>query len=635
MSTHSVVSEIPTEVDDQSVTGSVRHEKGLMKLIVLEYLEQEAMEQINLTCTGMSQELAKKYPENLRAHIQNIQFTPPKRELDARQNIMYFTRHLDNSIQKALEAGGDGCLEKAVKSNLQLVNLQTEKKLQIKQTEDEIRRLEGIKRREPKPPIEREHQCRYEINVENETIRKKEASMLAFANRISGANARKAADQVAAQAAAKAAAHAAAQATVPTTTTEKASEKKGTKGGNKASVDNMLKSPPRQHDRSAEVEQLEQAISTGTFDLQTYEQSVEYERFRNEMEDFTRKANLQYKKAYVDEIDKYREDTIEYQNALERLEVLEYESKIASIYYQIIIGLSTAIGEILSKVYQAVKDYPEVRERLSWRCPLSNQPGLNDPLNQGNLCGVYYLLHTQYNSATLSGFCNQLLEIMSLRLSEYDSTHNIMKGPEIMDKQINLWQQMKYYEFMTRDYFFTVMLLHMYTGDERVRFIMETLRYIEDHQHEITTGNSHFMPVYTHITHFIRDICNNTMIMSKTKALSLQTPRNNYNNNRNRVQFAGAEQAAAANSLGEDAVGPYNGEVTRESNLFITDVNSGNRFIYTATKSKCPKCEKKVRAQSCGTPLCYLAQCKKCGMFGHKMDNCKQSIVNGGKAVKG
>ncbi len=64
--------------------------------------------------------------------------------------------------------------------------------------------------------------------------------------------------------------------------------------------------------------------------------------------------------------------------------------------------------------------------------------------------------------------------------------------------------------------------------------------------------------------------------------------------------------------------------VGRDKEIKCKDVNTGMEFPYTATAEVCASCFS--RNAQCHKPKCYTGACKKCLLYGHKGDQCKQDV---------
>jgi hypothetical protein len=92
---------------------------------------------------------------------------------------------------------------------------------------------------------------------------------------------------------------------------------------------------------------------------------------------------------------------------------------------------------------------------------------------------------------------------------------------------------------------------------------------------------------------------------------------------------AAAPQGGKSKDSMKKAVGPFSKEITRSDWLYC-DGEDGRRHLYTATNQKCPNC---AGDKKHSFPVCFLAQCKVCSMYGHKTADCKQNKVVGHSAI--
>jgi hypothetical protein len=161
-------------------------------------------------------------------------------------------------------------------------------------------------------------------------------------------------------------------------------------------------------------------------------------------------------------------------------------------------------------------------------------------------------------------------------------------------------------------------------------------------------------PLYTSLTDYIENI------LTKTKDLSDNMSKKRDNRDRGSSTNIspttpmskpsgsaprGTERAAAAAVTTHSPPGPrqiepkpaevkYDHEITREHNIFVVDDKTGRKNLYTATKAECPKCATKDPSKKCPAPSCYVRQCRRCKLYGHRDNECKQKISEEGRIAE-
>lgn len=340
--------------------------------------------------------------------------------------------------------------------------------------------------------------------------------------------------------------------------------------------------------------------------------SEEYATYIQELRMADAEAELNLSQNFVTEREKYVKTMQKQVNLKNELEELKRKRTNANVQEQVLTGLTAIIGLILTKLRAALTNYPEVTSLLVGRVNLANQLNIVDPLNNGNLCGIYYILHREYNQATLPTFFTHFLELVQTKISEYDSNNKIGTATNLVNSKLKIWQQLKLFEFMDLDTLFTVILLNAFAPgtDFRHQLTLEVLKFTEQLNQQDSAYNSDSMPLYTFTQQYIHTY-------TQTKSMTTDDTRGRRNQNSQYRSFnsttqnrqSGVETAAAATTIVPgDAIGPYNCEITKDHKLYITDVKSGHRYPYTATM----------------VPGAYKGKCADCKMYGHLKEYCKQ-----------
>lgn len=159
---------------------------------------------------------------------------------------------------------------------------------------------------------------------------------------------------------------------------------------------------------------------------------------------------------------------------------------------------------------------------------------------------------------------------------------------------------MDFFKFMIKDRLFTALAVNTYPANSHIR---KTPRLHWPKDSRTLTDE---MPIFHHLEHYIKDVHSHSNTM-QGGATSQQFGKGNQGNNtfsRNSFQgktFGGGEQALAAETSdtsqkqnffirAHPVQGVYNGEIDRKRSLYVTDLTTGHKGVYTATRTPCPTC---------------------------------------------
>ena len=309
---------------------------------------------------------------------------------------------------------------------------------------------------------------------------------------------------------------------------------------------------------------------------------------------------------------------------------------------------------IVQKLKTALMAYSFIREKLVQNV-MVNGESIVQPLLTENLSGIYSLLFQEYNKITLGAFCNYLMDLMSETSSLEECNQKPQDPLGRVDKHLKLWIDMNLQTYMTQDHLFTITLLRTYhpTSNIRrdgVRHVFEFARELETHkQLRKAPGEYANMPLYTELVRWIKDVHVKGMLFSSnnsraTKQVPSTTPSNTSSNMPSNkapsleLAAAGVEGPGKSGASGKAGVskrvpppptgplaaGPYDAEVSRDRYLFNTD-----GFQYVAMKTPCEGCK---AYPSQHQPRCFNHRCRKCKLFGHREEQCAQSVRDSSSA---
>jgi hypothetical protein len=351
-------------------------------------------------------------------------------------------------------------------------------------------------------------------------------------------------------------------------------------------------------------------------------------------------------KSYIANIDKQNSSKA----SLAGLRKKQQRNNVFDTVFQSLIAAKTNISK---KVKLAVKNYPVLIEKLNERIAV-NGILVKDSYNTDNLTGMYNILKRTYGKATLISVNRWLLDSMSMSVTYEALKSNPEHGLNMVLECLKEEEQIKLWEYMTKDMFFTALLLRMYQNNQSlyVDIAQEAMRYLhqqeQDHMmltNDELTSEERAMPIFFHLNHHIKEVLVKAKDFAKKNDQNTTKPTDGTNTsgkgsgNKNKLP-SGLETAANATDKSDNKKDPkfrdisnmtFKKEVTRSENLGYQS-KYGKWYPYTATKEVCKKCKSDIAKERHKEPLCSLDACPKCGLFGHRKYNCKQ-VVHEAKAA--
>lgn len=336
-------------------------------------------------------------------------------------------------------------------------------------------------------------------------------------------------------------------------------------------------------------------------------------------DDFERQYVEMYKKYMVEE-EKYKSQLVVKKN-------LNAQMERTVVLSTVVEGLRAAANSITSKLKVAAGLHERVKQKLCSRVVLEDTGEMIDnPYDNNNLSGMMQQLKALYFTATLVHFNADLQRALGASISKEDAIKNPMKAVMLVEKNIATWTTMNYWEYMTPDIFWTNMLLRAVPAcDFQSKCVENVVWYVtqresgdwKDDKSTRTVKNSKAMPIYNNL----RDYIQRHEDSSRHKPSVMHNPNPVSPNSNSQYTAAGkgrgnVEQAHVA------VAEQFTTTVGREKEIRCKDVNTGIEFPYTATSDVCAPCF--ARSAQCHRPKCYTGSCKKCNLYGHKGDQCKQ-----------
>lgn len=315
-------------------------------------------------------------------------------------------------------------------------------------------------------------------------------------------------------------------------------------------------------------------------------------------------------------------------------------------------GIEMAILTICNKIKNAVKDRLKLKELLQSRIVFETTGEIMvNPYDKGNVPGMIGIIQRKFHRASFGVFTNELVDIMRMSYSSNISDTDPIKIGQAIDKIMGNWDSMNYWEYMTRDVFFTAILLRTLAPESATTTgaMLEVSRFINQRDKNMKSGelsndeDSKSTPIYQHLMDYLSAI-SESMEMKRSSSKRIAKEESlNYNdqdnhkytqsNQRHVRQYknhGNAESAASAEFHDNKSFDKkvevthfdtqFRDSVTRDMNV-TTVAKNGYRVQYTSTRKECEQCKDPNTQHK---PKCYLGKCKKCNNYGHKFENCRQ-----------
>jgi len=394
--------------------------------------------------------------------------------------------------------------------------------------------------------------------------------------------------------------------------------------------------------------ELASAGSASGHDDDMFEDSAEYEQYAKKVAAITAKFNKEASRNHL-------QRQIDYKSKVERRNVIQqeidarrdYQEK-AVIVKSLVASYTTAISQIIMKVKNVVKEFPEIESKLSGHVTLPHTGQyFNDPYQHPtNLTAIYEILYCGFNKANMVIFCKMLMELLADETSQSESASNPMKAVSSFTRRLRRWQQMDLFKYMDQDKLFTITLLRNYHPQSKIR--VDGLTYILRYANTLVTNgeeqNPNSLPLFTALTEWIEILVQSQQLKNiggsnNSDKKPAATPANNNNNKAGVVTRT--EQVAAAQTAPPSrpattvprrvltmAEGLYSERIGPERGLCIVGYKAGTVWPYTATDKVCSKCHGSDANKKCNPPCLGLSPCDKCKLFGHKTSQCLQQLTS-------
>ena len=357
---------------------------------------------------------------------------------------------------------------------------------------------------------------------------------------------------------------------------------------------------------------------------------------------------MEYDQKFDDEENSYRAKVKAQNEAKKQLKKLIRDKERCTVLENILTGYKDAMIQLVTKVKNAVKNYPAI-EKLLTTTVVINAVRVNNPLETNSLPGIVASLNIEYRKKTFASFANYLQDLLSWKASEEKSQNAPWECYTEIESIYAEWRENKLFQHMTEDQLFSAAFLHGLDSKTpfRKELIQEVNKFIrnklmseeEDENGEPVTvlNDKEQMPIFTFIKEYVRIEKQNRGFGKKEGGTSgttgsdtkvgVKTTWNGHRSSRDQHKENNVEAAAsaAANTVNEKKL--FANEVLKTQGISCEDMK-GKQHAYVAVKKQsqiCDKCypESGAATNKCSRP-CYGVQCNKCGHYGHRAGVCMQ-----------
>ena len=380
--------------------------------------------------------------------------------------------------------------------------------------------------------------------------------------------------------------------------------------------------------------------------------------------EFQSRRGAEIKGAWLEEFkiekDEYKLKKAAQKQIDEAVEELKKHQQNEGVIETLINGYISMVSTIANKIQAIAVNFPEVRSTLNGMVTLTTTGRiLTGSYDKSCVAGMVQIIKNEFGKASFVSFQNDMVEAIGYRLSEKLTNSSPMKAVTDVSLIYNQWETLGYWQYMTKDIFFTCLLLNSLHNkvntsgsDIRMDACMETSQFIRKNEEELREAGDEEMLIFKFVTGYI-DVHQKSIGGMKSAGGAQGNgdkgggdgggkgaPRNDPRaGNRQHLRQLRAEEAAAADRVVEDEW--FNGPVPRSANKRCA---SNPKFAYCATKHLCSECyfkpsgggsqqQPQRKESTAHRPSCYAGQCNQCNLYGHTLAQCRQSVDSEGKAA--
>lgn len=201
------------------------------------------------------------------------------------------------------------------------------------------------------------------------------------------------------------------------------------------------------------------------------------------------------------------------------------------------------------------------------------------------------------------------------------------------------WEQRGLFKMMTPDMFFSAITINMIpTNSELYKNV--TTEFLKHQRELLKQKSSDEYENFNFIKSYIKDVyCQSKEMIESanyektpdSRSGSSYDVHRNKNYHTNSKSHGGYETAASVQEATSNTKSYQPNLIVQSENIGRQIFRGDNRGVvindrkypYTATKNQCPKCS---GSQEGHEPRCFMYQCHKCNLYGHKAEVCVQVI---------
>lgn len=391
---------------------------------------------------------------------------------------------------------------------------------------------------------------------------------------------------------------------------------------NKEYLESLAKGKMWEYERAKAEERSQMSPSARTREVKAAEELADEQM----LSDFEAERHRTYAVQYSD----YMQKLTAYQTQQTEKKILKGKLERTAILSAVVEGLRGAVSSITSKVKNSASLHDRVKMKLCARVVLEDTgETIENPYDNNNLSGMMQLLKALYFTATLVHFNADFQRALGASISKEDAAKNPMRAVSVVEKNITTWATMNYWDFMTPDIFWTNLLLRTIPAcDFQSKCVEHVVWFIteresgdgkDDKSTKSGRTSKSSMPVYDNLRDYIQrheESNRHKPSVVHNQVPTSPNPNSQYTAGRGKGNVEHAHAVAQAEL--------FTTFVGRDKEIKCKDVNTGMEFPYTATAEVCASCFS--RNAQCHKPKCYTGACKKCLLYGHKGDQCKQDV---------
>lgn len=390
------------------------------------------------------------------------------------------------------------------------------------------------------------------------------------------------------------------------------------------------------------------------------------EEKKQKWDDVLEQMKYESARTFLAEKHQFVADLAKLGNAKRELAKINANSAKEVVFNSRVSGFETARSAILNKIKGALGDSPEFFRLLSTRVKLHlTREEIIDPWAASNLSGIVQVLMDTYNKPSFVTFQSTLSSTMSFRCTDPSVNSEPTKVVSEVSGIMNVWANMGFWAYMTRDIFFSVVLVNAMpespTKEKLMLKLNEHMQMLDSAEEPygssgiINNTDSGDLPIFDTITKFLEVIQKSNsgkalkqvaaapaaptgqaaqaFALSKNQPVRFrQTAMVAEEGEENEAMAAQQSNGPARSTQAPPPVHQhqpqkrnyegYKREVARSENI-IMELQGGKKIVYTATVAKCAQC---AAGNDAHQPSCYLSSCYRCGLFGHTKHLCRQHV---------